>query len=351
MNTNNPVANPDFATTIGAPGSPTAITVNIKGNDGPGNPGGTLGTPTISTPPAHGSASIDGNGNLVYTPTAGYYGTDVVTYQICETPSTPSCATATVTITVKAPGSPAAVSANDDYVSTLGGLPVSGNVLTNDLGTGLSVSNAGTIVTSSGTLVLTSSGSYTFTPAAGVTGPVDFTYTACDNNTPSTCGTATLHVLVNQGPDLTPTIYMPQANFAVAPNNVRDFVVNVEELVGQPTSRGNVAITITVPTGYTVSFSTAITSINVTDGTSNPVAVDNTKWTITGGNNQQISLLINADQFIAAKTTARLGFTATRTNANSGSVSNITVNVTNDATHTYDGNPLNNVYARIISGL
>lgn len=351
VNTNNPVANPDFVTTTGAPTSPTAVTVNIKINDGPGNPGGALQNPTIPTQPAHGIASIDGNGNLVYTPTAGYYGIDVVTYQICETPSTPACATATVTITIKAPGSPAAVSANDDYVSTSGGSPASGNVLDNDLGTGLSVSNAGTTVTSSGTLVLTSSGSYTFTPAPGATGPVDFTYTACDNNTPSTCASATLHVLINQGtPDLTPVIDLPQANFAAtSPDNTRNFVVNIFEVGGQSTSSGNVAITLSAPTGYTIAFSSSITSISVSGGTT--TSVDNTNWTVTSNNGLQISLTINAGQFIAANATAKLGFTITRTTANTGSASNITVNVNDDATHTYDGNPLNNVYARIITGL
>ncbi|GAB4051962.1 beta strand repeat-containing protein [Spirosoma litoris] len=353
ITTNNPIANPDFATTTGSPTSPTAITVNVKANDGPGNKGGVLQNPTVPVQPAHGSATIDGSGNLVYTPTAGYYGTDIVTYVICETPSTPACGTATVTITVKAPNSPATVSINDDYVATAG-TSVSGNVITNDLGTGLSVSNTGTTVVSSGTLVLTSTGSFTFTPAPGVTGPVDFTYTACDNNTPSTCGNATLHVLVNLGlPDLTPTITMPQANFGASPNNVRNFVVNIQELAGIATSSGNVVITLSVPTGYTISYSNAITSIDVTDGAT--TNVDNTKWSVTASNSVQITLTINAGQFIAANATARLGFTATRTTANTGSISNITVNVANDlgtnATLRYDGNPLNNVYARIIAGI
>ncbi|WP_461088871.1 beta strand repeat-containing protein [Spirosoma gilvum] len=352
VTTNNPVANPDFATTTGAPSSPTAITVNIKVNDGPGNPGGTLGTPTIPSQPAHGTASIDGSGNLVYTPTAGYYGVDVVTYQICETPSTPACATATVTITVKAPNSPATVSANDDYVAT-SGTAVTGNILTNDIGTGLSVSNPGTTTYSSGTLVVTSTGSYTFTPTPGTSGPVDFTYTTCDNNSPSNCASATLHILANQAiPDLSPTIYLPQGNFNTSPNNVRDFVVNIFEANGQPTPPGSVSITISVPTGYTISYNSALTSINVTEGTSNPVAIENPKWTVVNNvANQQLTLKINAGQIIAANATAVLGFTITRTTANSGSVSNITVNVTDDATKTYDENPLNNVYSRIISGL
>ncbi|GAB4034991.1 putative Ig domain-containing protein [Spirosoma gilvum] len=156
-----------------------------------------------------------------------------------------------------------------------------------------------------------------------------------------------------QAPDLSPTVLLPQSNFGItSPDNARDFVVNVFESGGLPTSSGSVVITITVPVGYSVSFNTALTSINVTEGTSNPVAVDNPKWhVISNVANQQISLTMNTGQVIAANATTALGFTITRTTANSGSVSNITVNVSDDATQTYDGNPANNVYARIISGL
>ncbi|MVM37671.1 hypothetical protein GO730_08780 [Spirosoma sp. HMF3257] len=60
---------------------------------------------------------------------------------------------------------------------------------------------------------------------------------------------------------------------------------------------------------------------------------------------------MNAGQFIAANATAKLGFTITRTSANAGSISNITINVNDDIPKTYDNNSLNNIYARIISGL
>jgi len=350
VTTNPPVANPDFATITGSPTTPVATVVNVKVNDGPGNPGGTLGTPTIATGPAHGTASIDGNGNLVYTPTAGYYGTDIVTYQVCETPT--NCATATVSITVKAPGAPANVSINDDYVSTTGGTPATGNVLTNDQGNTLTVSNAGTTSTSSGTLVLTATGSYTFTPAPGVTGPVNLTYTACDNSTPSVCGSATLHVLVGQAmPDLTPIIRLPQANFlATGVESIRNLAVEITESTGQPTSSGNVTITITVPNGYTVTYDNTITSIAVSGGSTVPV--DNSKWTVTNNLvNLQLTLKINAGQFIAGKGKAVLGFTVTRNVVTSGSVSNITVGVTDDATMTYDSVPANNIFARIVNAL
>lgn len=60
---------------------------------------------------------------------------------------------------------------------------------------------------------------------------------------------------------------------------------------------------------------------------------------------------MNGGVFIGADREAKLGFSITRTTANSGSTANITVNVKDELTMTYDGNLSNNVYARIISGL
>ncbi|GAB4030997.1 hypothetical protein GCM10028774_07280 [Spirosoma jeollabukense] len=198
---NKPVANPDYANVQSSTVATGSVTINVKANDGAGNPGGVLGTPTITTNPTHGTASIDGSGNVVYTPATGYIGDDVLTYQVCETPGG-LCAPAQVTVHIVALGS-STVTVADDYVSTVQNASVTGNVLTNDSGTGLAVSSAGTITSpGKGTLIITSTGSYTFTPAAGVTGPVDFTYTACDGVTPASCGTATLHILVKKVPDL-----------------------------------------------------------------------------------------------------------------------------------------------------
>ncbi|MVM39572.1 hypothetical protein GO730_21465 [Spirosoma sp. HMF3257] len=153
-------------------------------------------------------------------------------------------------------------------------------------------------------------------------------------------------------PDLSPNISLPQSNFSTAPNNVRNFVVNIFEVGGQSTSNGTITMTTVVPTGYTLAFNGALTSIVVTGGDNTPVTIDNTKWTLINNvANQQISLRMNAGQFIPAGSKATLGFTVTRTSANSGSVSSITTNISNDAIRTYDGNSVNNVYSRIVSGL
>ncbi|NDU95849.1 beta strand repeat-containing protein [Spirosoma terrae] len=254
VTTNRPVVNPDFALIIGSPTAPPPVNINVKANDGPGNTGGTLGDPTIAQGPSNGTASIVG-GNVQYTPNAGFYGVDVLTYQVCEPGSSTNCATATVTITVQAPGGPTVVSINDDYVSTSGGTQATGNVLNNDLGNNLNVSNTGTTTTSSGTLVITNTGSFTFTPAPGVTGPTEFTYTACD--AAGTCGSATIHVLVNQGfPDLTPSQFLSSAQ--IAEGQTVDVLVSIRNVSGTSTN-GTVRFYVTnyVPsTGLTMVVNT-----------------------------------------------------------------------------------------------
>ncbi|MVM37048.1 hypothetical protein GO730_04185 [Spirosoma sp. HMF3257] len=153
------------------------------------------------------------------------------------------------------------------------------------------------------------------------------------------------------GSDLTINIDLPQANFAASGTaSVGNFVVNVFEVGGLPTSSGNVRITITAPVGYTLSFPPSLTAIQVTGGSLTPI--NNAQWTVsTNLANRQLTLTMASGAFIGAGGESSLGFSMTRTSANSGSVSSITVNVADDLTMTYDGNLANNVYARVISGL
>ncbi len=69
---------------------------SITGNDTP-NGGGV----TVISGPSNGTGTIDANGNLTYTPAAGFIGTDQIVYELCdlECPAAP-CDQATVTITV-----------------------------------------------------------------------------------------------------------------------------------------------------------------------------------------------------------------------------------------------------------
>lgn len=152
----------------------------------------------------------------------------------------------------------------------------------------------------------------------------------------------------SQNPDLSPTLVLPEANFPAGSS--RNFVVNIVEAVGLSTSIGNVLITLTAPVGYTLSFDNSLISIDVSGGST--TMLNNAQWSATSNSgNQQLTLQINAGESVGASATSSLGFTITRTSANTGSASNVTVNVADDASKTYDGNTANNVYSRVISGL
>jgi hypothetical protein len=77
------------------------VTINVLANDT--SAGGTLDTASIriTSAPVHGSASVT-SGQVVYTPTAGYSGTDSFQYSVQDNLGAPSNA-ATVSIQVAAP--------------------------------------------------------------------------------------------------------------------------------------------------------------------------------------------------------------------------------------------------------
>ena len=88
-------ANNDSATTQ----VDTAKTISVLANDVASNASNTLAVASVTTP-AHGTATINGNGTITYTPASGYTGGDAFVYTLTETGG--GTATATVTITVQA---------------------------------------------------------------------------------------------------------------------------------------------------------------------------------------------------------------------------------------------------------
>ena len=79
----------------------TAVTINVLGNDTTSE--GTLGVPVIDTPPAAsmGTAVVNPDGTITFTPAAGFRGLATFTYRVCNgaTP-TPACDTAKVDVHV-----------------------------------------------------------------------------------------------------------------------------------------------------------------------------------------------------------------------------------------------------------
>lgn len=198
--TNKPFANIDRATTP----INTAVTLNTLANDKAGNNapvGLNPASVTVTGAPLHGTTSVNpANGNITFTPTAGYTGFDTLTYQVCDVATpTPNCATSIQIITIEPAGSANTTVASDDFNSTPLNTAVSSNVKNNDSdpqGNTQTVTAQTTNIPGKGTLVLNTSGAYTFTPVTGFSGPVIYPYQTCDNGVPPVCTDATLYILV-----------------------------------------------------------------------------------------------------------------------------------------------------------
>src|SRR5207253_2474933 len=87
---NAPIAANDSATTP----EDTPITINVRTNDFDAD--GDPLTVQIMTQPAHGTVTINGAGNVVYTPDADYNGPDSFTYRVND--GTTNSNTATVNL-------------------------------------------------------------------------------------------------------------------------------------------------------------------------------------------------------------------------------------------------------------
>lgn len=232
--TNVPVANTDLTSTP----VNTPVTYPVLSNDAATNTGTTLGIPAITHAPGHGTAVVNADGTITYTPGAGFSGVDTLTYQICEAPGGTLCASAREIITVLPAGVANTTAAADDYTHTLDHTPVGGNVMTNDkdpegntiaitkldlngdgilettpvAGVSYAVTNGGNTV---GNLTINpATGAYVFTPVAGFGGTVNIPYQITDNGTPGATDQATLHIVVtkNEAPVADPKSFLVEAS-------------------------------------------------------------------------------------------------------------------------------------------
>ena len=198
-----------------------------------------LTTPVITVAPLHGTAIVLANGLVKYTPNPGFFGTDILTYRICDRVINPAtctqvptlCTTATLTFNVTVPNTVVAI---NDENSTWINTPVSGGVMSNDydpegdtkifsgfISGGSSVTSgsitvsgvdaSGNPVANAGSLSINSNGTYTFTPANNFTGVVTVPYSITDNNINTAFDTAYLKITV--------TPYSSISNSVIANND------------------------------------------------------------------------------------------------------------------------------------
>jgi uncharacterized repeat protein (TIGR01451 family) len=149
----------------------TSVSGNILTNDTP--TGGLTVKISPFPTPLHGSLTLSTNGAFTYTPQAGYVGKDSIQYQACNGNNV--CATAYAVFTVTGP-TPLAV--RDTY-STTDGVPVSGNVITNDIGV-TTVKISPLPMPLHGGITLSTSGAFTYTPTAGYVGKDSILYQSCN---------------------------------------------------------------------------------------------------------------------------------------------------------------------------
>ena len=190
LSADSPVATDDTATT--AEDAPVSVTVLANDTDPNNDPL----TVTGATDPPHGTAAVQGDGTVLYTPDANYNGSDSFTYTVSDGTHTDTGAVA-MTVT---PGEDPPV-ATDDALVTLLNTAANVAVLANDTdidGDALTVTGAS--VPSHGTATVLPDGSITYAPNLGYNGSDGFDYTVSDGNGGSDVG----HVAVTVAASSTP---------------------------------------------------------------------------------------------------------------------------------------------------
>jgi VCBS repeat-containing protein len=195
-----PVAINDTATTS----EDTAVTVAVRGNDTDAE-NNSLIVSSI-TQGTNGSVVIDAvTGNPVYTPNAGFSGSDSFTYTISD--GNGGNATATVNVTVSGNQAPVAV---DDYFTTNEDTPIVisvSDLLGNDYDPeGTTLSLIGIPGLTNGTLSYNGT-AITFYPNTNFNGIASFQYRISDGKTTDV---ATVHITVNPVDD--PTTMAPETS-------------------------------------------------------------------------------------------------------------------------------------------
>lgn len=156
-------------------------TFNVSQNDTDIDGTVVASTVQVTTAPAHGTATVDLQGRIVYTPALNYFGVDSLFYTIKDNrggTSTPGAVTINITPVNDAP------TPIDDTAKAVGGVPTVVSVLTNDFDVDSTVDPATVqIVTPppDGSATVNPNGTITVTPPLGFAGLLTFTYAVRDN--------------------------------------------------------------------------------------------------------------------------------------------------------------------------
>ena len=178
------------------------VTVDVLGNDDDIDDGLDQASVTVTGGPSDGTVNVNPDGSIDYTPDADFFGTDSFTYEVCDLAG--ACDSATVDITVTSVNDPP--DAQDDNAAGIWGDDIDIDILANDTDPDGAIDDTSVTIDtnpSDGTVTVNPDGSVTYVADDGFVGTDTFTYTVCDDGTPTECDTASVDVIVsaNQGPD------------------------------------------------------------------------------------------------------------------------------------------------------
>ncbi|WP_226940746.1 Ig-like domain-containing protein, partial [Pseudomonas sp. K5] len=275
---------------------------------------------SVTVQPLGGTAVVNGDGSLSYTPTGPFVGPDTLTYQLClPAPHGAVCDTATVALNVTATtlaaandnftGTPIAPAAGGSTASVLlndtfngspivpGTTPVVATLLSPV--TGYTMAADGVVSVAPGTTPAAVTLSYQVcetalpTNCAAATAVVAVSPDAADDNLPATAGTTTvLNVLANDAAPLNPLVTIPGAptnGTAVANGDVSISYTPTGAFVG--TDSFTYQVCLPAPGGTVCD--TATVSVTVSATTLTAVADDFTATPIapaTGGSTTSVLL-------------------------------------------------------------
>jgi gliding motility-associated-like protein len=173
----------------------TAVVVNVMANDFHSEIDKTLDKPSVQINPINGTATVNANGTITYTPALNFVGLDSFQYKVCDNGIPAMCGNAWVTILVKQVidnNKPVAV---NDTIEVKQLNSVVFNVTLNDYDDkGLGMPEV-IIAPKHGNLVLRADTTFIYTPDDGYFGPDEFTYRIGDIGTPTLFDTAV--VIIN----------------------------------------------------------------------------------------------------------------------------------------------------------
>jgi hypothetical protein len=200
---NTVTANPDTATT--QQGSP--VTTHVLANDTVSSGGAALNPASVQvvTSAAHGTTSVNPTtGAVTYTPTGSFSGTDSYQYTVCDLSSpTPICSAAT-TVSVVVNNVFTSGVAGSSVVSNPQNTPIDVPLSAIATVSGAPLNPAATTIDPTygpfhGSVTIGSTGTLTYTPDNGYSGPDSFVVQVCDTSTPVQCSSIPVTVAVGVG--------------------------------------------------------------------------------------------------------------------------------------------------------